>query len=612
MSKGKYKARKENRDTARRTDSLAQVRTELAREQARLDQARERAAMDCQLRQELAAAIAARDSACAPQLERINSDRILIQTATRDLKAATRKLSAHNDRIVRWGLKEFGPERYYALISGDRVFLREGVAHDGLDQEAVEAIQRARGRRDVSPPNFTTEQRRILGVEVAAVTGIALPDSVTGEEDDGWDEYTALVEADMAAQIAFKHPVPWVDNKPMPERLASRVLGADPSGLPFRVDPVAQIPQISELSTGTAALREATAAAGASAVAVALTAGLEHRAAQAARSHYSSPIASVSGYPAPSDAAALHAWYSAAAIGAWGRHRTSVNGRAAVAAVSAVPFWLPPGHTIAYLDSEPLSAEDVEDIRLPFAQTLVVFAEPARLPALDASDEEDPDPRLAWMDHVAGADKFTGGRDLIIAGTNQFTMPRPTLWDVIGCRGAYIEGVLLLADAHGKLEDLFAWCIALPSGTPGAVLGRWVIPASRAATSYANLVINAAAVAAWADWHRPGHDRTDEGPETQQQSANGNGKSHRSAERDNVHVLNVTVTTPPPDTASAARGEPTGRTTAPHRRRGHWRRQHYGPGRANTRRVRIAPVLVNAGRVGSDRPQIYRLPAPPQ
>ncbi|WP_016894201.1 hypothetical protein [Mycobacteroides abscessus] len=610
MSKGKYKARRQNRDAAQLADDLARVRTQLAREQARLEEARERAAVDAQLRQELAAAIASRDSACATQLNRIHEDRVAIQTATRDLKSTMQKMDAHFARIVRWGFNEFGPERYYALISGDRVFIREGVADSRLDHQAVETIQRARGKRDAPAPDFTTEQRRVLGVEVAAITGIALLDSVTGMEGDGWDEYAKLVDTDPAAQIAFGSPIPWIDNSPMPECLASRVLGADPPGRPLRVDPVSKIAHLAELSTGTAALREATAAAGPIEVAAAFGGVLRQRTTDlAGKSQYSSPTDSGSGYPAPSDAAALHTWYSAAALGAWGRHRTSVNGEVAVAAAAAVPFWLPPGHTMAYLDSEPLSAQDIDDIRLPFAQTLVVFAEPPRIPPLDSSGVTDSDPRLEWMDHLVSANRPIGVRDLIIASTNQFTMPRPVLWDVIGCRGAYVEGILLLADAHGNLEDLFAWCIALPSTTAGAVLGRWVIPASRTATSYANLVVNAAAVAAWADWHRPGHQRDGEGLEAHQESS-GNNKAHRSFEKDNVHVLNVTATTPAPEVHGAARGEPTGRTTAPHRRRGHWRRQHYGPGRANTRRVRIAPVMVNAGRVGSDRPQIYRLPAP--
>ena len=34
------------------------------------------------------------------------------------------------------------------------------------------------------------------------------------------------------------------------------------------------------------------------------------------------------------------------------------------------------------------------------------------------------------------------------------------------------------------------------------------------------------------------------------------------------------------------------------------------PRRTQTRRIRIAPVMVNAGRLGAARPQIYRLPTP--
>ena len=113
-------------------------------------------------------------------------------------------------------------------------------------------------------------------------------------------------------------------------------------------------------------------------------------------------------------------------------------------------------------------------------------------------------------------------------------------------------------------------------------------------------------MAAWADWHRPGHSRS---AEEQREEPGGSDTGAARKREDTVHVLNVTATTPVEE-QPAAKGEPTGRTTAPHRRRGHWRRQHFGPGRTQTRRVRIAPVMVNAGRLGADRPQIYRLPAP--
>jgi hypothetical protein len=198
----------------------------------------------------------------------------------------------------------------------------------------------------------------------------------------------------------------------------------------------------------------------------------------------------------------------------------------------------------------------------------------------------------------------------MLAATNNFTAPIPSLWDAIAARGAHIEAVLLLADAHGQLDDLFAWCVAIPSTTAGATLGRWVIPASRSTTTFANLIVNAAAVAAWADWHRPGHSRA--APEEPAEQLPGNEKARGEHRRldDTVHVLNVAATTPASDPSSSATAGPSGRTTAPHRRRGHWRRQHYGPGRVEVRRIRIAPVMVNAGRLGSDRPQIYRLPRP--
>ena len=43
----------------------------------------------------------------------------------------------------------------------------------------------------------------------------------------------------------------------------------------------------------------------------------------------------------------------------------------------------------------------------------------------------------------------------------------------------------------------------------------------------------------------------------------------------------------------------TGRTVAAHWRRGHWRRQPFGPGRAERKLIRIRPVWVGAGPPGS-------------
>jgi hypothetical protein len=606
VAKGKYKTRKHNRDATQLDDDIARLRAELAIEQERLSEMRQRADLDAELRADLAEAIAARDAACAPQIQRIGTDRDVIRTATRDLVAANQPIRRHHDRVIEWAWREMGTELFYALLTGNRAFTYQGVVSTGLSSEATEAIQRARGVRHHKALDFTTDQKRALSVAAAAATGVALPDDVTGNEGDAWDAYTEALAEDAAALIAFKNPIPWLDIAPQPEHPVSRALGANPHVRTSAINAPNTVPTVVELSTGTAAMRDATVAAGATKVADAFTPALQQGVTLAGHSQIPSPVASSPIYPAPADAASLHAWYAAAATGAWGRHRNDADGRIAVAAAAAVPYWLPPGHTIAYLDSEPLAEDDFDDLRLPFAQVLVTFAEPARLPAIAPAPLPRDDPRMAWIDHLASTkDGIDDPKDVIIAGTNNFASPFPTLWDAIATRGAYIEAVLLLGDAHGQLDDLFAWCIAIPAKTSAAVIGRWVIPASRSATSYAGIVANAAAVAAWADWHRPGHSRNID-PQGADAHAD-NAVGARGRPDDTVHVLNVTATTPAEATTT---GVPTGRTTAPHRRRGHWRRQHYGPGRAETRRIRIAPVMVNAGRLGTDRPQIYRLPHP--
>lgn len=604
MARGKYKQRKNNQDAAQLASELAHVRAQLAGEQARLAEVAERADLDARLRADLRTATAARDAVCAPQLERIASDREAIRGAARQLDEAVRELARHWSRIADWGWETFGPESFYAILSGNRAYLSDGVVSTRLNYDQTEAIQRARGIRKDAALDFTADQKMALAKASAYATGTVLPDDVTDVDGPEWDAYMTAVEEDTAAVIAFKSPPPWLNVTADDVHPVSQMLGANPVGAVVTVDAPETVPTVTELSTGSAALRDAATAAGAPMVADAFIGTLQHNVTAASRSQIPSLVAGGSPYPSPADAASLQAWYAVSATGAWGRHRNATNGRIAVAAAAAVPFWLPPGHTMAYLDSEPLSGEDIEDMRMPFAQVVVTFAEPARLPAIDTGVLRE-DPRMRWIDHLVGTGKgLPEGRDMIIGATNNFQLPLPTLWDAIAARGAHIEAVLLLADAHGHLDDLFGWCVAIPSQTAGAVLGRWVIPAARSLTSYANLVANAAAVAAWADWHLPGHTRAKNEHEPSEPGA-----GVRKHAEDTVHVLNVTATTPV-DPQLTAKGEPTGRTTAPHRRRGHWRRQHFGPGRTQTRRVRIAPVMVNAGRLGADRPQIYRLPAP--
>jgi hypothetical protein len=82
-------------------------------------------------------------------------------------------------------------------------------------------------------------------------------------------------------------------------------------------------------------------------------------------------------------------------------------------------------------------------------------------------------------------------------------------------------------------------------------------------------------------------------------------QARRDADRHgaDVHVLKVGRTV-----AHAPSAEATGKTGAPHVRRGHWRRQRNGERNAHVRRSRIAPLLVNA-HLGDMAERVHRLPA---
>jgi hypothetical protein len=63
--------------------------------------------------------------------------------------------------------------------------------------------------------------------------------------------------------------------------------------------------------------------------------------------------------------------------------------------------------------------------------------------------------------------------------------------------------------------------------------------------------------------------------------------------------------------AEVAEAVRTGRTMPTHMRRGHWRRQPYGPERSLRKMVLIAPVLVNPQRAAESPGRIYELGSPP-
>lgn len=322
-------------------------------------------------------------------------------------------------------------------------------------------------------------------------------------------------------------------------------------------------------------------------------------------------------HPRPGRAASLRHLYAKAAVGSWSRSEDPscvvgeqpVWGRVAVGLVTAAPFWLPAGQTFSFAHSEPLTREDAAEVLLPFPQVFLSFAEPLNLAARRDPDEKearflgaaDSAMALARGKGVEATlfDLFSGMMSDNLAGSRY-------LCDILDVRGARVEGVLLLADSLGRLEDTFAWCVNIPSGSAGT-LGRHVIPASMSGTAHRALVENLAAVASWADWHEPDASTTVPTGSRVEDVVDliDSAAFRRDADRTGaggVHVLNVRSTTK--DSASV---ESTGRQVAPHVRRGHWRRQRFGAERREVKRIRIAPVLVNAHR-GRMETRVYQVP----
>lgn len=267
---------------------------------------------------------------------------------------------------------------------------------------------------------------------------------------------------------------------------------------------------------------------------------------------------------------------------------------AAVMLRTAVPFWLPPGQTAAYLESDPIPADDLADIRLPFGRVLVIPAEPIVLEGTGPGTADE-----ARMIAEIDTDFRRLARRVRVAedyGTHY--RQNPDVGDLLRIYGAHIEGVVVEADQSGRPTNRVVWCVAIPTADSTAVLFRLPIVGLASKSPLRDIVDQLSAVVAWGHWG--------EHPVDDELTAQPPGKQkHGHAPPTPVHILDVAKTTTEPADLTS----PTGRTVAPHRRRGHWRRQHYGPRGELIKRVRIAPVLVNATR-GPLAPQVYRLPRP--
>ena len=261
---------------------------------------------------------------------------------------------------------------------------------------------------------------------------------------------------------------------------------------------------------------------------------------------------------------------------------------------SSLPFWLPPGQTANYLNSDPLPPEDQADLRLPYPRVMIVPAEPLRIePTARPTEKERP--LLAGIDLAARRAGISTGRKASDQLDFLCKQGDLTLGRAVQLFGAEIEAVVLESDGAGKPTDRLVWCLSVPTLDRSAVLCRFALPALRSRSRRHDLLDQLAAVAAWGKWGE--HDVDDEFI-TSPKDTNAFRRQPQT-----VRILDVALTTSEPTAPAVA----SGRTLPPHLRRGHWRRQHYGTANKLTKRVRIHPVLVNAS-AGPLAPQVYRLP----
>ncbi|AVL98219.1 MULTISPECIES: hypothetical protein [Microbacterium] len=329
------------------------------------------------------------------------------------------------------------------------------------------------------------------------------------------------------------------------------------------------------------------------------------------------PFAQVNPHPQPGQALASQNMYARAAYSSWLNAETSaVRGQVAVGLTAAASYWLPAGQTAAFADSEPMNDSDRREMIMPYPQVFLAFAEPlifepTAAPVSGSADAE----RWKLVSAVAHdslrgdltVGEFISDRDISRGHESWLAVDIDSALEQFG---AHIEGILLLSDDYGQPADLFAWCLAIP-GAYGSPLGRFVIPASREATQYRDVVDNLTAVVAWAQWHEP-DDSTDVPlgtPLSEVEAQISTADFRRDAKRSGAGIRVIDVGATNRGSKSSRRPAADDSDTAPmtpHFRRGHWRRQRFGRGLEESKRIRIAPVLVNAHRGGIAH-RVYRL-----
>lgn len=619
MARGKYAHRKTNRDAQSLSDEIDALTTELTLAEQQLHHAQQQAQARAELEATLRSSIAERDTAIAPERERVTKEIEVLTGILKRSRNADKPIGEAWETFMdnyinqtkdnkRSGVEAI--ESILSLTAGRKLFYDStGTAsRKKLGTEAAVRIDRARGERsaDYTPP---APKRSINAAALAprslrpqwnawfdeferSDTPIETPTAIQDIQRQ-WKTATVTTLTPTAALAGHPHPV--VDPAIDPEHPLARILGLDLSGPPSP-SPRTQPPPINQLLTDRAyyALGDPWETA-------------EHllplwrsgRDTIRDTVRLPSPLHPSPRHPAPADAVALRHWYSLAAAGAWARTDGTdcarAYGQAAIALTAAANFWMPPGQVHGYLDSDPITAEDREHIRMAYPNVLLALGKPIVLEPQPDAPTVNTEPLEKATLELLDSRNLTAVHSWLLNTITEVNALN--VLDLIAARGARIEGILLLADDQGATDGQFAWCLAVP-GRAG-ILGRWVLPAHRDRTAYADQIDALQAVTAWADWHQPAD------PTVTTSSHSRSAALHRAAAAGGVHVLNAARTA-----TATARPRPTGRTVTAHIRRGHWRRQPVGVGRSQIRMVRVAPAVIGAGNLPRTAP-IYRLPTNP-
>ncbi len=621
MARGKNQARKRNAETRALQERLTALAAETATEQALMAAALGKATETAQAREALSALVERRERMLAPRVERLRAER-----EKQRVRAA--EMGRWYDEVLHplWekitdGVMAAAPKgttgteqlEFLMAKMGTPMQLLAGPTASRLSQERRARIERLSGRRSrlvaESPHEIDRSEQFAMSRPMLARAAASIA------SDDG--QRAGLVKGPLQDRVQAVWASDWTST------VADAIASWHPLPL-LRGDlgnPYETMPVLAPITPDTAVTSLTVAHERLRAGVLRAQIRADFETLERAKALLA-PWQRLPRFSRSVDAMSLRHVYALAALGTWMRAAESdvpatadpaddstwsapvptpmvgVMAEVAYGLRTAAPFWLPPAQTHGFLDAEPLPQEQVAELRMPFDAQAVFFAEPLWLPP-EGGQVGGADGELAEVLTQTNRETFRAFSHLY---DREAGGERPDAGALLARYGGHVEGILLLGDAEGGLRDEFAWCLALDGAGPGLVAGRVVVAATMTGLSpeMAGVVRNAAAVAAWGRWHAP----VDEIEMGQMARTTRDQVAARRQAAAAVRVLNVGRTS-----GSSADAVPSGKTVAPHRRRGHWRRQRVGAGRAQVRPVWVPPVLVNASRMLDLTPTVYRLPA---